>query len=328
MRKVFWCGAAVTVAAATAFYLATDWVGRQSSSLAGRGVDAAHRGGKGPFLGGPGYDRQYLSASSLAAVGETEVCAPPEPVPLAEVGPTEPPAAHWKQLPEMIELTVPPPILTEEALISATGLAGTPAPVARQQAPIFGEVGSAVEDSPACPKTMPYCTDDQTTPSTMPYAEDGEDREAPSDLRKQFLHAPPDEAGTEEESEGYREKDRPTCEEDRTYHYHYPGCPFPGACPYMGRSGPAPMVPSGAPSTERPGPASPPQPLPPDNSVDLQKIDPERRLWFRDLQVVTYQLAQPTTESGQSGPRQLKIDTLEFRPNDDARPDEFGRISY
>jgi hypothetical protein len=333
MRKMFWVGAALTVATAGAVYLAAKQVDRHPYAVLGEAVAAVCGANRGTPID-PDLAPEYKEDEGL----------PADPVPAAPGGDSEEAAAGPAAPAPVVAVAegpMPAHIVIEE----------TPAPMTREGStsgadckdPTVIDLPAPVEPREPCPAVMPYAVDEGEAPEHMPRADEGHcagnachpvavdfgfpaakdgcaacqffsfwvgffggPGDEPSPTSKPVKPAP---GGAEEQTFPLGD-----CKEDRDRERHYPGCPAAGR-PRPGRECPAcppgPTVEDVLKPIER-DPTKSGKKINPRSSL-VPKVHESKKCWC-ELEEEEKQELRPG------------IDTMEFRPSDMGRFPSFPRM--
>ncbi|HXG11079.1 MAG TPA: hypothetical protein VNK04_15070 [Gemmataceae bacterium] len=320
MRRVFWCIAAAALTAALGIYLAADQASRHPDSFLGQSVIAFYRSAVqyNPVFAFQAA-RTAFRATPTAACTPAGCCADDEP-------PCAAPDLSQCRLPGRIVLQeedcqtsfTPDSAPTEEEIQLTGALVELVPPPT---------IMDAADEIPACiepadfilpagdePDRIMPRADDDGAPAVMPYADEDETKETDNDLihfLNQCLRAlvASDDC---EKSEFPSGGQPPDCREDPNRHLQYPGCPYVcphsrNYCPYSGRS----VVPENVcPPLDRDVPPAP-------DRLEKKPASPTK----------PRNIPQEAEES-EVRPRHPEVDTMEFRPTEDAKPGEFGLIPF
>jgi hypothetical protein len=214
MRKLFWCCTAAGVLAAggvcavaryaccpeSLVYRSAAAVAALMHPLAGLGLTAAGRCARGPAA---------EETATRAGLDEDDD-VPGEPTPAPIVIREEGPAVEESEPPQAQDHCTEP------------GATGTLCPPA------------TVEQTPPCPMTMPYCTDEEARPAAVPVMPQADESPLAREAKTLFqfwvdaFGNAKEETGGEETAEPARADGAPNCQEDAHYHEHYSGCPYTG----------------------------------------------------------------------------------------------------
>jgi hypothetical protein len=175
MRKLFWCGTALTVAAAILVFLAARSTGQPASSLMSAATSLAWRAGTdanplfrlGQVLMTAATGNRQVSEEEPGGIDEECVCAPEEPQLV-----TEPPPPSTLPATTTVQRCEPIDLLATAA--TADAHPAVPDPVEEQgfRSAVAGRSMTGWETSY---KFMPPCLDDEAElPAVMPYAKEAE----------------------------------------------------------------------------------------------------------------------------------------------------------
>jgi hypothetical protein len=277
MKKLFWCGVGVAVAAASCVYLASRHVENPPFALVGQMIMK---------LGG-----EEEAASGAGGASEA-IPDDPEPTPVGVEGNTGPMQVV------AVDMGQPGFIIVEDPECKpAEQLANMPqADLAAPPPPTL----------PTPPMVMPYCYDDVASSGTrMPYADEDDGTEEESepvgdiwDLLRRIAAEANAAVNTEKLPVAPREVNDETtpdeatnsgdrCPEDEDYHRHHP------TCPYTGRSYPLPAICPPAPET------------PPEENNNTPKYHKSMK-----------PIGEEESGAEEQEYPYHKLDTMEFRPSD------------
>jgi hypothetical protein len=310
MRKLFWCCAALAVAAAGGIYAAAlhtrndsaDWLGRWVRPVA---IWTAIQ----PGIAGELTDAEIVEGLGIEMGG-------------GPVG-RYPPGFNGSVRPRLDC----PIVIDEEETWVQTGV-GIPFPL--EGDPAIESTCRQAGATEECEVHVPVpLLDAEEAFVPVQYASDCPDRKAVVTLLEWWLslfrpaqaeQLPP----VPEESESYSPGQPPSMREDPHYHHQYPGCPYTG-CPYTGRC-PQPireLLPPQQPEKPKRTPKSAESIGPPhlENELPGGQSRPEARRYLR--------LTFPRTGSSNAEdcPVHFEVDTMECRQND-LKPSERGLIPF
>lgn len=236
MRRLFWCGAGLSVALAAYANLLAWHVERNPDTFLAKYVIVAYKVGidYNPIarLGSPLEDTTRTYTQSI----------PSYPQRLAAKMPRSSPEV-CRENQEPLNLIQISPFTASEQEQEVVEQAGYVDPCVSASSSIDVQVAGVVtpgdvEESEGLPAIMPRCDEDKSSaaPDTMPYCDDDEPL---FELWKNLFEnddskkEPPAVMDKDEESETLDGR----LQEDPHYHHQYPGCPHSGStcCPYTGR---------------------------------------------------------------------------------------------
>jgi hypothetical protein len=301
MRTLIWSGAAAALTAVTFTLLAFDYARRHPESRLGRCAVQASR--VAARCSPVGLLSRWLCqrAESAARAGKPVTVSVRE---TSRADRPSPPAAASGPVPEVIDLTEYRVQIQQE--IEGCQPEECQSPMLLSP-PVQAEIGSGLTSVLVSPSVlgaeevepMPACCDEEPeSPEKLPTDQTVDDAELIEILRS-LLHdaagQPVGEAATDPEevaADAPEEMDdgmAPDMQEDPDYHQHYPSCPHMNSryCRYTGKCYPD----EPPPTTEQPQ-ADRPAAAPAEDGAEQEEMHPE-------------------------------VDTMEFRPEEDARQGEF-----
>jgi hypothetical protein len=327
MRRLFWCSAAVIVAAAAAVYGAAEYAQQHPGSFLARCSFATYhlmveynplsRAGHVVAARVPRATQGVAvpactgAATCTADHGQSVRGEAAEPAVLGELfsrdaftnlSRCQAPATLTSDLQEPCQ---GPPSDSLEGPASISG-----------EAPGLTVQAGGVEESEDSPPTMPLSRDDDgDAPAVMPYIVDSDDdsaqlfnywmglfRKAAGQSNEGQQPGADTAAGSSEESESMYGNVPADCREDPAYNYQYPGCPYTGTCP-KGRG----RLPTAKPQVA------------PKLMGDLEEQSPLPDSLVPQLKPVE---TKPDADSDDESPLHPDVDTMEFR-HSDAHDGEF-----
>jgi hypothetical protein len=283
MRKIFWWGAAILVAAAGAFYLMADFTARHPNSLMSRFVTA------GVIQEVMSKPSGMMATGSMAACPASKIaCRQMSRVPY-HPGMGQAALEECPRLAAQVAVDVNEPIhvdVPDRAMAAQDPATGVPCPEGVMPAGFAkaAERGNSEEcetnarstppcasEEPADTVLMPTCGDEDKVPP-MPYVEEDPEskRDLPFPLNLWFYWLKANGAShgdTHEQSEmvpsahggdpicpemavPMSHAGTSDCQVDPDYPHEYPGCPHMQSCPHAGHC-PAPMLPAETPQPKK-----------------------------------------------------------------------------
>jgi hypothetical protein len=328
MRTILRIGVIAVAAGAVVIYLATTYALHHPESVLAQSTITGLQltaGFHPVYHAGAAVGRaaSRIAGGPSAAVQLTPeeeeqlLCVPPDPMPVEEAAPLEPPAISQAQRDFILQTIKEELQRHRQNRDDDTVPTGSPQtrlrPVSQVEPPIAKE-----EDD--FPNTMPHCLDDAEMPDMMPGAVDSGSTKSNDPLFEFWLglfESARDGEAPAEPARYYHDEEPPQCLEDPTYQYQYPGCPYTGKSPQEEKSG--------IPKMMKPAPDVKPMQKSPDDLPAGSKrrtikgmTDPKKY----ELPARLRQNLPGDSTEAQEEPAHPDVDTTEFRPSD-AHPGDF-----